>query len=158
MFVYHGWLCTPVFCQLHNIYHGKTVFFVSILPCSPWCVQMVGWIKSLRLYYTIFSPVCVYDEVYCHICVKKHGTVCYQLTLFPSDYGENIYNSFYHHYHHHHHHHQIGNMIHWPLLKVRSHGVCVFFFIWLCFINRVGILKHTTFRIPSETRPFTFSL
>ena len=128
--------CVPL-----HIRSGKTGNLFSLLLCSLWCVQIVGYVLACRSYSfvcTVHHLIIIIVQTYlktlnlwnsCQIyvveCVSKikdvlsvihHkicGAVCFQFTHFSCDDWENIYTLSYFH-------HQIGSMNYYPLLRVRS--------------------------------------
>ena len=131
------WLCASdvsyvISCHLLPILSGKTENLFSLLLCSLWWVQIVGYVLTCRSY----SFVCtVYPSSHYHHCANlsedfklikslsdifvecvskiKHilsiihyaicGAVCFQINHFSCDDWESIYTLSYYH-------HQIGSM------------------------------------------------
>ena len=145
---YHifSWLCVwyvcyIIFCYLLHIHFGKTGNLFSLLLCSLWWVQVIGYALSWRSY----SFLCTFHHLIIIIvqtnlktlnlwikseifveCVSKirqirsvihytiRGAECFQFTHFPCDDRENIYTLSYYY------HHQIRSMNYNPLFRVRS--------------------------------------
>ena len=145
-------VCYTIFCHLLQIHSGKIRNLSSLLSCSLWWVQIVGYHFGLQIVF-----VCLYStpDIFCEyvsnikhilsvihytICSKiKHilsviqyticGAVCFQFTHFPCDDWENIHTLSYYHY-------QTGSMNYYPLFRVRSwnNGVCcmTFYILMIC--------------------------
>ena len=112
-------VCYIIFCHLLHIHSGKTGILFSLLLCSLWWVQIVGYVLACRscsyvctLHHLIIIIVQTYLKTLnlwndCQIqfveCVNKikHifsvilyticGAVCSQFTHFPCDDWENIH-------------------------------------------------------------------
>ena len=145
-------VCYIIFWHLLYIHPGKTGNLFSLVLCSLWWVQIVGYVLACRsysfvctLHHLIFVIVQTISEdselikylsdIVCRVCKIKHilsvthyticGAVCFQFTHFLCDDWENIYTLSYHH-------HQIGSMNYYPLFRVRSwnNGMrCMSFYI-----------------------------
>ena len=151
-------------CLLHHILHflcihsGKTGNLFSLVLCSLWWVQIVGYVLACRSY----SFVCTLQhliiiivqtlsedielikclsDIICRVCKIKHilsvihytifGAVCFQFTNFLRDDWENILFC--------HHKYRKYELNFYPLFKVRSwnNGMrCMSFYIlMLHFLN-----------------------
>ena len=122
---YHifSWLCAwdvyyITFCYLLHIHSGKTRNLFSILVCSLWWVQIIGYVLVWRSYSfvctlrhliiiivqtylkTLNIEKCLSYFIECgskikHVLSVIHytlcGAVCFQVTQFPCDDRENIY-------------------------------------------------------------------
>ena len=143
---YFPWLCSwdvcyIIFCHLLHIHSGKIGILFSLLLCSLWWVQIVGYIlacisyssvctlrhliiiivqtylKTLNLKnaFQIYFVECV--NMIKHILSVIHYTiceaVCFQFSRFSCDDWKNVYTLSYCH-------HQIGSMNHYPLFRVMS--------------------------------------
>ena len=112
-------VCFIIFCHLLHIRSGKTGNLFSLLLCSLWWMQIVGYILACRSYSfvcTVHHLIIVVVQTYlktlrlwnaCQIyfveCVSKIkrilsviyyaicGAVCFQFTPFPCDDWKNIY-------------------------------------------------------------------
>ena len=145
-------VCYIIFCHLLYIHSGKTGNLFSLILCSLWWVQIVGYVLACwsypfvcTLHHLIIIIVqtlsedielikCLSDMI-CRVCKIKHilsvihyticGAVCFQFTHFLRDDWENIHTLS-------HYHNQTGSMNYYPLFRVRSwnNGMrCMSFYI-----------------------------
>ena len=165
------WLCAwdvfyIIFCHLLYINSAKTGNLFSLVLCSLWWVQIVGYVLAWRSY----SFVCTLQHLIIIIVqtlsedielikclsniifvskIKKFyqlsiticGAMCFQFTHSLRDDWENIHTLSYYH-------NQIGSMNYYPLFMVRSwnNGMrCMSFYIlmlllriWVCLINYIN--------------------
>ena len=98
LFSYFPWFCVwdvchIIFCDLLYIHSWKTGNLISLVLCSFWWVQIVGFVLACISH----SFVCTLH----HLIIIKHilsvihyticGAVCFQCTHFLCDDWENIY-------------------------------------------------------------------
>ena len=139
-------VCYIIFCHLLHIHSGKTGNY-SLLVCSTWWVQIVGYVLACISYsfFLYITPshyhhcanlsedielIKCLSDIYFVECVStiKHilsviqyticGAVCFQFTHFLCDDWDNIYTLSYYH-------HQVGSMSYHPLLRVGSWSNCM---------------------------------
>ena len=111
-------VCYIIFCHLLYIHSGKTGNWFSLVLCSLWWVQIVGYVLACRsysfvctLHHLIIIIVQILSEdielkkclsdITCRVCKIKHipsvihyticGAVYFQFTHFLCDDWENIY-------------------------------------------------------------------
>ena len=145
-------VCYIIFCHLLHIHSGKTGILFSLLLCSLWLVQVVGyvlacwscsfvcalhhlisslckliwrhWIYKMPVRY-ILSSVWVRLSIFCQLSIMQYIGLCVFSLPISLMMIERIYTLS-------HYHHQIGSMIYYPLFRVRTwnNGMrCIFLYI-----------------------------
>ena len=164
-------VCYIIFCHLLHIRSGKTGDLFSLLLCSLWWMQIVGYVLPCRSY----SFVCILHHliiaivqnylktlnlqnacrIYCVECVSNikhilsniqytiHYTICVAVCFqFTHSPCDDWENIYILSCYH---HHQIGSMNYYPLFRVRSWNNvvrCMSIFLW----TRTHSLYDTTAR------------
>ena len=109
-----AWYSSRVICARYGVLYDFEVVLVLY-----WSIEHMNRMSGK------FCGVYVYDAVCClHHLLCNVWAVCYQLIHLSSDDCENIYTS-------HYYHHQIGNMICYSLVRIRSwnNGIRVMFYV-----------------------------
>ena len=145
-------VCYIIFCHLLYIHSGKTGNLFSLVLCSLWWLQIVGFVLACRSYSFVrtlhhliviivqtlsedIELIKCLSDIICRMSRIKniisviHHTicwaVCFQFTHFLRDDWENIQTLSYYH-------HQTGRINYYPLFRVRSwnNGMrCMSFYI-----------------------------
>ena len=113
-------VCYIIFCHLLHINSGKTGILVSLLLCSLWWVQIVGYVLACRSFAfvcTLHHPIIIIVQTYLktlnlklkmpvkyilssvwvklsifsQLSIIQYMGLCIQFTHFPCDYWENIH-------------------------------------------------------------------
>ena len=167
---YFPWLCAwdvcyIIFCHLLHIHSGKTGILFSLLLCSLWWVQIVGYVlacRRIRLFVHTISLSSLCKPIWKHWTYKMHisyiilSSVWVRLSIFSQLFIiyilglcvfslpfslvmiERIYTLSYYH-------HQIGSMNYYPLSRFRSwnNGMrCMSLCILTMTPQRRGVSNH----------------
>ena len=108
-------VCYIIFCHSLHIHCGKTRILFSLLLCSLWWVQIVGYVLACRscsfvctfhhliiiIVQTDIELIKCLSDIFCRVCKIKHifsvihctfyGAVLFQFTHFPCRDWENIH-------------------------------------------------------------------